>query len=389
MRIGIMGGTFDPIHRGHIDVALEVLAALHLDRVMLLPSGDPPHKAHVTDKMDRLKMVEIAASKHAGLFASDVEINREGITYTVDTLTALTQRHPDTEWVYIIGADTLNVLDSWRNFSRIVGLCTFAAVGRPGCDQRQIMDRAREIEARFGTRIVLMSIDGPNISSTEIRTRVAEGRDIHGMTPDGVAAYIQEHGLYLCGCSETELLAKLKGRLSAHRFLHTLGVAETAFRLAPRYGVPPYRARLAGLLHDCAKAMSYDDMRILVAENVPDADALELESAPVLHAPAGRVLAEREFDVKDPMILDAIRRHTLGGPAMTAMDALIYVADFIEPGREDFPGLAEARDMAERDIFQAMRICASLTADYLKARGQSIHPRTIQLLNSTKGGATI
>ena len=89
------------------------------------------------------------------------------------------------------------------------------------------------------------------------------------------------------------------------------------------------------------------------------------------------------------MILDAIRRHTLGGPAMTAMDALIYVADFIEPGREDFPGLAEARDMAERDIFQAMRICASLTADYLKARGQSIHPRTIQLLNSTKGGATI
>ena len=386
MKIGIMGGTLDPVHCGHVDVALQVMRALMLDQVMLLPAGDPPHKARTTNRTDRLRMAEIAASQHAGLFACDVEINRMGTTYTVDTLSEFSARRPNVEWVYIIGADTLNVVETWRNFSQVAQLCSFAAVHRPGCDAARVKQNASQLAARYGARISLLEIDGPDISSTEVRRRTAEGLSIASLVPPGVDDYIREHGLYLCDYSEAQILDKLRGTLSVHRLEHTLGVADTAGRLAARHGVDPHRARLAGLLHDCAKSMDPSSMRRLVMESVPDVDAEELETEAVLHAPAGMVLAEKEYGVRDPMILNAIRRHTLGGVCMTAMDALIYVSDFIEPGRKDFPGMNRARAAAETDIFQAMRICAALTCEYVKARGGRVHPRTLELINSTKGG---
>lgn len=380
MRIGIMGGTLDPVHRGHVDIALQVMSAMQLDRVMLLPAGDPPHKSRTTEKADRLKMAEIAASEYEGLFVCDVEINRKGTTYTVDTLKELSRKQPDVTWIYIVGADTLNVLDTWREFPEVAKLCSFAAVRRPGCDESVCQVRAQELWEAYGARIALLDLDGPGISSTEIRRHVSAGMDILPLVPQGVADYIREKGLYLCDYTEEQLLEKLRKAISPKRFEHTMGVAETATRLAGRFGVDPHRARLAALLHDCAKSMDFSDMRKLVAKHVSDADKSEMDSKSVLHAPAGMVVARREYGVRDPLILNAIRRHTVGGPVMTAMDALIYVADFIEPGRADFPGLSVAREAAETDIFKALRICAELTSEYVKERGQKLHPRTLELL---------
>ena len=201
------------------------------------------------------------------------------------------------------------------------------------------------------------------------------------LVPEGVSTYIREKGLYLCDYSEAEILERLRSTITLHRYHHTLGVADTAQRLAERYGVDPMRARLAGLLHDCAKSMPYGEMRKIVSENVPDTDELELDAEPVLHAPAGMVVAGRDYGVKDPSILQAIRRHTLGGAGMTAMDALIYVSDFIEPGRRPFPGLEDVRQLAERDIFAAMRMSARLSSGYLIAHGQKPHPKTQSILN--------
>ena len=150
MRIGIMGGTLDPVHNGHIEAALAAKRLLKLDRVMLLPAGDPPHKAHPTLKRDRLNMARIAAEGVEGLFVSEIEIEREGTTFTVDTLRELTQREPDTQWYYLIGADTLDVLDSWRSFEEVAGLCTFAVIGR--ADAAPNMDRVRNLEQRYGAR---------------------------------------------------------------------------------------------------------------------------------------------------------------------------------------------------------------------------------------------
>ena len=382
MKIGILGGTFDPVHNGHIEIAMAAMAALGLDQVALMPSGDPPHKLRATDRLDRMYMAEIAARDRPGLYASDLEIRRQGPTYTVDTLSALAVEHPEVEWTYILGADALNKLDSWKEFPRIARLCAFAAVSRPGCDEDLARLRAGAINSCYHTRVDLLPVSGPPLSSTAVRKRVAEGLPIDDCVPAAVADYIRQKGLYLCKYSEEQIMEHLKGMLTYHRFTHTLGVANTAQRLAPNCGVDPLRARLAGLLHDCAKSMPLEEMREMVVKNLPDLDAEELETRAILHAPAGMVMARDVFGVRDPSILSAIRKHTVGDGEMSPMDALIYVSDFIEPGREPFPGLEKARQAAERDIYQAMRVCAELTAKHLKSRGQAMHPRTLKLLEN-------
>lgn len=382
MKIGILGGTLDPIHNGHIDIAVAAMDALGLERVALMPAGDPPHKQRTTDKHDRLRMTELAAETHPGLYASDVEIRRGGTTYTVDTLSALSVEHPEVEWTYIIGADTLMVLDSWREFPRVARLCAFAVINRPGCDAELARMRAQALTACYGTKVSLLPVSGPDLSSTDIRAQVAAGEDISDSVPAAVVDYIRAHGLYLCDYSEAQILDRLRGTLTFRRFTHTLGVAGTAERLAPKVGVDPKRARLAGLLHDCAKSMPLDEMRALIVEQMPDVDAKELETRQILHAPAGMILARDEYGVRDPAILSAIRKHTVGSGDMSAMDALIYVSDFIEPGRAPFPGLDKARKLAEKDIYQAMLCCAELTAKHLRSRGQDVHPRTLNLISA-------
>ncbi len=382
MKIGILGGTLDPIHNGHIQIALAAMDMLGLDGVTLMPAGDPPHKSRVTDRADRMEMARLAAALYPGLSASDMEIRREGATYTVDTLSALSVERPDVEWTYIVGADTLGALETWREFPRVARLCAFAAVSRPGCDGELARLRAKALAACYGARVDMLPVTGPALSSTQIRERVALGEDIAAGVPGPVADYIRDRGLYLCDYSEAQILDRLRRTITERRFEHTLGVAGTAQRLAPRCGVEPMRARLAGLLHDCAKSMPLDQMRQLVIANLPDLDAAELETRAILHAPAGMVVARDEYGVRDPRILSAIRKHTVGDGHMSPMDALIFVSDFIEPGREPFPGLEKARRLAEKDIFGAMCCCAELTEKHLRSRGQSVHPRTLQLLET-------
>ena len=379
MRIGIMGGTLDPVHNGHIEIARSVRAELGLDGVMLLPAGDPPHKKRESDKLDRLEMAKRAAAEFDWMFVSDLEIARKGTTYTVDTLHALKQKQPDAEWIYIIGADTLNILDSWRNFPEIARLCAFAAVSRPGVSGERAY--AALLKERYGAEITFAKASGPDISSTAIRARVAEGRSIRGLAPDSVCDYIREKGLYLCAYTWNELEVLLSERLKPARFRHTMGVAETAERLARKYGADPMRARLAGMLHDCAKSMDYDQMVALVKGNVPDLDGEELSTEPVLHAPAGMLLARDEYGVRDPEILSAIRRHTLGDKNMTLLDAVIFVSDFIEPSRRPFAGLEDARAEAEKNIWSAARLCARLSGAFVESRGGKPHPRTAAWAN--------
>lgn len=375
MITGILGGAFDPIHSGHVAAAKAAMAALRLDRVLMLSSGDPPYKRCRADRADRMRMVELACEGQPGLVPCDLEARRESPTYTADTLRALKALWPEDELVYLIGADALPSLSHWRDIESAAALASFAVIERPG------VPSPGAARLPGGVRMHATGICGPDISSGKVRRRVAEGGDIGALVPPAVGRFIQEKGLYLCDYSEAKILERLRRAITLHRYHHTLGVADTAERLAAGCGVDPMRARLAGLLHDCAKSLPYGEMRRLVEAGVPDADALELDAEPVLHAPAGMVLAQRDYGVRDPSILQAIRRHTLGGPAMTPMDALIYVSDFIEPGRRPFPGLEDVRAAAEADIFRAMAMSARLSSDYLISRGQSPHPRTLEMLS--------
>ena len=193
MRVGIMGGTLDPVHMGHIQIAETALREMKLDRIMLLPTGDPPHKAHPTPKADRWRMAQLAAETVTGMFACSVEIGRTGTTYTVDTLRDLHTFNPDTQWYYLIGADTLDVLDSWRSFDQVAKMCTFVVAGRG--DELASAERMAYLADRYGARFEVLSVSGPEISSSDIRSRTASGQDIRGLVPENVRMYIEDHGL--------------------------------------------------------------------------------------------------------------------------------------------------------------------------------------------------
>lgn len=380
MRVGIMGGTLDPVHMGHIQIAETALREMKLDRIMLLPAGDPPHKAHPTPKADRWRMAQLAAETVSGMFACSVEIGRTGTTYTVDTLRDLHTFNPDTQWYYLIGADTLDVLDSWRCFDQVAKMCTFVVAGRG--DEPASAERMAYLADRYGARFEVLSVSGPEISSSDIRSRTANGQDIRGLVPENVRMYIEDHGLYLCGYPIEQIMDMLRARLKPSRYRHTLGVAETARRLAAGCGVSPARAYLAGLLHDCAKYMDADAMRTMIRRSDLQTDNAEMVADSVLHAPVGALLARDTYGVCDPQILSAIRKHTIGDAEMSPMDALIYTADFIEPNRKPFAGLEDARALAGVDIYAAMRRCAQLTCEYVRAGGAQPHPKTLKMIQN-------
>lgn len=382
MQVGIMGGTLDPVHRGHLQIAESVRKFLCLDRIMLLPAGDPPHKDRVALKTDRLNMARIAAKESEYIFACGIEVFRSGVTYTVDTLRWLSEANPSTQWVYIVGADTLKNLDSWKDLKGVSAKCIFAVVGR--AEEAPDCACAKRLTEEYGARFVFVPYQGPNISSTEIRLKAARGEDTSESVPSGVAEYIHQNGLYLCGMPKTEILANLECDLKPSRVKHTLGVAETAVRLAKKYGIDPAKAEIAALLHDCAKYMSVEEMQSLISTEMRDSDPEEFNTPSLLHAPAGSVLAKEKYGVLDAEILSAIRKHTIGDTDMSPLDALIYTADFIEPNRTPFNGLEEARALAETDIFAAMRKCAELTDAYLRSQGKTPHPKSLKMMETTK-----
>lgn len=181
-----------------------------------------------------------------------------------------------------------------------------------------------------------------------------------------------------------EMKYLLQASISESRFLHTLGVVETAVYLSRKHGGNAEKARISALLHDAAKRMSRDEMiEIANKEGFPP-DEFEISAIPVLHAPAGAAIAKKLYGIKDNAILNAIRSHTIGCLNPTLLDAIIFVADFIEPGRKPFEGLEEARKLAEYDLLAAMKMCARLSGAYVVSKGGQMHPTTIKMINDTE-----
>lgn len=199
LRIGISGGTFDPIHYGHLIAAQEVGEKLKLDKVIFIPVGDPPHKKdiEVTDSVHRLNMVRLAVEDNSFFEVSCIEVERPGYTYTIDTLMELKARYPDNcEFYYIIGADTLPQLVTWKDYRKVFSLCRFAAVMRPGFAPEEVYNEARRLERCFSAKIDIIDSLMIGISSTDIRQRVKGSRSIKYLVPENVEKYIYANGLY-------------------------------------------------------------------------------------------------------------------------------------------------------------------------------------------------
>jgi len=193
MRIGLVGGSFNPIHRGHLAIARAAREALHLDRVILIPSARPPHKKDegLAPAADRLAMARLAASP--GVEVSTIELDRQGPSYTIDTLRAFRAAEPEAELIFIIGADSVPELVTWRDATTFVGLARFAVAARPGHDLDREVTAA---ERALGCKLALIPLEPDPVSATEVRERVRQGRSIDGLVPDAVRDYIAAHNLY-------------------------------------------------------------------------------------------------------------------------------------------------------------------------------------------------
>lgn len=197
-KIGIMGGTFDPIHLGHLQMAYESLIQAELDQVLFMPSKVPPHKRGqmISGEQHRARMICLAIQKQSKFRYSDFELLREGTTYTAETLRLLQQQHPEQDYYFILGGDSFLQIENWYQPEEIMARAVILAISRDGLSAGQMQHRAEELTKRYHARIQMIKMPQMNISSSEIRDRVRQGQDITGLVPDVVAEYIQEHSLY-------------------------------------------------------------------------------------------------------------------------------------------------------------------------------------------------
>lgn len=206
-RLGILGGTFDPIHNGHLDVGAAALSAVPLDLVWVMPSNVPPHRsAPVASADDRLAMVEAAISGRAGFISSDLELRAEGPSYTSATLDRLEASGVDTTTLcFITGADAFREIRTWKHYPDILSRCHFVVVSRPGVAAPalramlpDLADRMIDLPAEVPSRPAILLIDAPTapVSSTEVRRCAAAGLSLEGLVPAAVAHYIEAHRLY-------------------------------------------------------------------------------------------------------------------------------------------------------------------------------------------------
>ncbi len=376
-RIGILGGTFDPIHEAHLEMARCARDTFGLDEVWIMPSGYSYFKAQgrsISEKRHREAMVKLAIRGEDRLVFSDRELNRTGATYTAVTLTELSREYPDVQWFFILGADSLRDLACWRLPETICRLAVLLSACRDTAVEREDLEQAaEELRQRFGADVRFMPFRDMPVSSSRIRESFLAGSLKPEDLPEGVYDYIERHHLYrqpeeltneelLDACDATEYEREcfffLKETLMPERLRHSIGVMLTAVRLADVYrDVPVEKARLAGLLHDCGK---------------PFADALG-------HGPAGAEIARNVLGAEDPEVLSAIRWHTTGHVPMTRLEMMIYVADYIEPFRRELPRKEECREQAFRQLDKAVGILAQETVAHLRRTGRRIDRNTVEV----------
>jgi nicotinate-nucleotide adenylyltransferase len=195
--IGILGGTFDPVHYGHLAAAQEAAAVLGLDRVLFLPANDPPHKREesVTAAAQRLAMVKLAIADNPLFDLCEIELYRSGPSYTVDTLRSLRSTLPNTELYFIVGMDSLTELPGWHDPIGILDLAHVIAVHRPGWNTVDVRDLVAKIPTA-ASRVQVIPMPGLDLSATDLRSRIHDGRPVRYLIPDPVIGYIREHGLY-------------------------------------------------------------------------------------------------------------------------------------------------------------------------------------------------
>lgn len=403
MRIGLYGGSFDPIHNGHLSIVRGALTSGAVDLVMVIPTVRNPFKRGkvLSAAPYRFYMVKEtigAEIKDPRVIVSDAEFFTEGISYTVNTLHYLTEKNKireiltkngideeraaeDHTYFWLCGSDILPMFDKWYKANEIISMVSLLVASRPG-DGIDIDDERIRLNKAFGHEVPLLKFDiqGVEASSSDIK-RTGDNKNI----PETAREFIKEHALYnfkdVWEAVDDETANKfldfaieLYPILRRKRLLHTLNTGLLSAHLALIHGADVNKALIAGELHDCAKELPEDEQRRLAQARCGDL----FTDFKLLHSPAGATMAKEKFGIEDEEILNAITYHTTGRGDMPTLDRIVYLADKIEPSRT-YADLSEMRKVAEYDLMEAVKLCLGAVIDKFRKQDRSNHPLTEDL----------
>lgn len=381
MRIGIFGGTFNPPHKGHKRMALEMMKAASLDRMLIIPTFTPPHKnaTDLASVKDRMKMCELLFSEDC-FIVSDIEMKREGKSYTVDTLTELKKIYPEDELFLVIGSDMLLSFDRWYRYEDILSMATLCVATRENEISTETLSDYAETKLGFSEGEYILSEMSPMVcSSTDVRKMIKNGKELSDVLTENVVEHIRKYDLYSDVYPEYKAL--LRELLDDYRFIHSLGVAESARELATVYGYDEDKAYRAGLLHDVMKNATKDYQLQIMEKGGIILSRAEKNNPKLWHAMAGECYLREEMGITDEELLSSVRYHTTGKAGMTLLDKIVYVADYISAER-NYPDVDVMRRLSkEVSLEEASLYALRFSIRKLESIGGIIHTDSIDYYN--------
>jgi nicotinate-nucleotide adenylyltransferase len=392
MRFAILGGSFNPVHIGHLFLADTALTALGYDRIILVPVHTSPFKTGIqgASPKDRLDMLAASIPADSRLTIDDCEIRREGVSFTIDTVRDIIERYrPEGKPGLILGDDLAGDFHRWRNADEIAALADIIIGHRLSAENIPFSYPYKQLDNEI-----------LNLSSGSLRGRIAKGEAWAYLVAPGARFIIRDRGLY--GLQRTgppagedpgisaELIAGVeamtRSMISPARFLHSRNAALLARDICRRFGLDGEAGYLAGIAHDMCKSFSEEELFRLVKRDGRPVSQLEKEKPSLLHARAGAELLKERFGVRNKDILDAIRLHTLADPEMGPLAKAVFIADKIEISRERVD--ASLRDIAAFPSLDALfAVVLDNNVAYLRSRKLSLSKGTLRLLDAMKGEA--
>lgn len=363
-RIGILGGTFNPVHVEHVAIAKRAAEELALDKLIVMPTFISPHKTDgAVEPKHRLNMLKLAFKDDDKIEVSDYEIERQGKSYTYLTVEHFKEIE-DCKLFFIVGGDMLVNFKTWRYPERILKACDLAVFGREEFFADFEVEREYFIKT-FGKDFYRLSYTGKDASSTKIRTYSAFRLPLDGLVPKAVEEYIKENDLY----PSDKYIEYILKNLPPKRIKHTADVVVSALKRAGELGLNKQKVVTACTLHDCAKYRDYREVDgFVLPDGVPQ---------PVVHAFLGAFVMEKELGITDAEVIDAVRYHTSGKADMSTLSKLVFVADMVEEGRV-YDGVEKLRELYEKADFETcFRECLKEEMIHLLNKKQYIYVETL------------
>ncbi len=389
-KIGVYGGSFNPIHLGHIHAAREMADRLCLDQVFMIPAAQPPHKtlpAYSPTGGQRLEMVRLAVQGDPRLKECDLELQREGKSYTVQTLHQLKELYPDDELYLLMGTDMFMGLDHWYQSDEICRLAHIVCISREEKDKKADLEKkAAYLRNNLKADVSILPSKPVEMNSTTIRRMIFFGCADDYLAED-VYAYIRQNHLYgadldWTGLSFERLSARSLDLHKTERVAHVIGVSKTAAKLAERYGARIDHAMRAGILHDVTKALDGPEQLCLCRHFGIQLTPFEETHPKLLHSKTGAAVAERIFGERQETC-EAIFWHTTGCAEMTLLDKILYIADYAEPNR-CFDGVEYIREVLYQDLDLALFRGFGMSLEELEREGKPLDRHSIEAYDFIK-----